>query len=334
MGKKGAIELQFNWVLVLVAGAVVLITFIGFISKQQEASSASDYILTASSLDAIFHTYSDADISDTVRIPKSKINFNCGSFSIGGISTQLDTLILFTPAFLETDKLHVLSFGWHVPYKITSFAYATSPEIRYIFIGDSDFASEMFEKVKGKMRVDGFTNVQAINNENDDRVRLVFFGQNPEIPNDLGASGSGITALKIDGNADKGLVEFFDFTDHKFELRGKSYYIGEASLFGAVFADGIGIYNCNIEKGFGKMKIVSSIYKKKIEEVMAHYNAAEATNICRNFYQDNLLRISDSISYLASSEFQSQNYEDIVNAANKIKEINDLADSFSCVLVY
>src|SRR3989338_5106445 len=178
MEKKGAIEIQFNWILVLVAGAVVIIIFMGFISKQQGISAVSTNILTANSLDAIFHGYMGTDTSDVVEMPKSKIIFNCDAFSIGGISNQLGALILFSPASLETDKLNILSFGWNMPYRITNFAYITSPDVRYVFIGNSDFAREMFEKIRGKARADGFTNVQAIHDENNGRIRLIFFEQN------------------------------------------------------------------------------------------------------------------------------------------------------------
>ncbi len=331
MGKKGAIEIQFNWILVLFVGAAITLMFIGFISKQQDISETSANILAASTLDAILHGYEGVDISDTVKIPKSKVNFNCGSFSLDGISKQLQTLSLFSPAYLETDKLYVLSLGWDMPYRITNFVYATSPDVRYIFIGNSDFAREIFEKVRGKARADGFTHVQAVQNENDGWVRLIFFGQNPEMPEGLNGLDLSISGLKIDGDKNSGTLEFFGFVNGKFEPRGKSYYVKEAPLFGAVFSDNIEAYNCNMEKGFGKLKIISQIYNKRVNDIAYQYNAAEENNACRNFYQNNLLAISDSISYLASSDFQSSSHKDITYAANKIEEINNEANALSCV---
>ena len=110
MEKKGVIEIQFNWILVLVVGAAVIIIFMGFISKQQGISAISTNILTVSTLDAVLHGYEGIDISDAVKIPESKVNFNCDSFSIDGISRQIGALSLFSPAALEADKLHILSF--------------------------------------------------------------------------------------------------------------------------------------------------------------------------------------------------------------------------------
>lgn len=334
MGKKGAIELQFNWILVLVVGAAITLMFIGFISKQQGISAISTNILTASSLDAIFYGYGGADISDAVEIPKSKINFNCDSFSIGGISKQLGALILFSPTSLEADKLHILSFGWNTPYRITNFAYITSPDVRYIFIGNSDFARKMFEKVRGKIRADGFTNIQAVEDENDAIIKLVFFDQDPEMPESLNGLDLGISALKIDGDENGGIIEFFDFVEDKFELRGKSYYIGEASLFGAVFSGDMGAYNCNMEKGFNKLKIISQIYNKKVNNIIEQYSNIEENNVCRDFYQSNLLAILDNISYLSSFDFESPDYENIIKAADEIEKINNGSDALSCILIY
>ena len=334
MEKKGVIEIQFNWILILVVGAAITIMFIGFISKQQGISAISTNILTASTLDAILHGYEGIDISDAAEIPQSKIDFNCGSFSIDGISKQTGTLSLFSPDSLETDKLSILSCGWNMPYRITNFVYTTSPDVRYVFIGNSDFAREVFEKVRGKIRADGFTNIQAIQDESNDRIRLIFFEQYPEMPESLNGSDSGLSALKIDGDENKGVVEFFDFIGNKFEPRGKSYYVGVASLFGAVFSDNAGTYNCNMEKAFNKLRIISRIYNKKVNNIIEQYSTIEESNVCREFYQSNFLAISGNISYLSSFDFRSYNYEDAIKAAGEIEKINSEADALSCILTY
>ena len=332
MTKKGAIEIQFNWILVIVAGAAIIIMFMGFISGQQGISAASTNILTASTLDTVLHSYEGIDISDVVEIPESKANFNCDSFSIGGISKQLGALSIFSPYSLETDKLNILSFGWNMPYKITNFAYITSPDVRYIFIGNSDFAREVFEKVRGKIRVDGFTNIQAVEDENDAMVRLVFFGQDPEMPESL--KSPAITSLRVDGYENIGIIEFFDLVDGKFESRGKSYYIKEASLIGAVFSEGTETYNCNMEKGFEKLKVISSVYNEKINSIMEQYSNIEESDVCRNFYQNNLSEVLGPISYLSSFDFKSPDYENITKAADEIEKINSEADALSCMLIY
>ncbi len=334
MGKKGAIEIQFNWILIIFVGATIILIFTGFVSKQQGISEISANILTASTLDAILNSYDDADISDLVKIPKSKINFNCDSFSVDGISKQLETLSLFSPTYLETGKLHILSFGWDMPYRIANFVYATSPDMRYIFIGNSDFAREIFEKVRGKARADGFINVQAVQNENDDRIRLIFFWQNPEMPETLNGQYSSISALKIDGDENSGALEFFEFIGGKFESRGKAYYVKEAPLFGAIFSDDIGIYNCNMEKGFNRLKIISNIYNKKVDNIIKQYSNIKENGVCSDFYQSNLLAISGNISYLSSLDFQSYNYEDAIKATAEIKKINSEADALSCITIY
>jgi len=332
MRKRGAIEIQFNWILILVAGAAIIAIFIGFISKQQGISAVSTNILIASSLDAVLHGYEGTDISDAIEMPKSKVSFNCGSFSVDGISRQIWQLSLFSPAALETDKLLLLSFGWDMPYRIANFVYLTSPDARYIFIGNSYFARKMFEKMRGKARIDGFTNVQAIEDENDVAVRIIFFGQSPEIPESL--KSSAITSLMVDGDENSGIIEFFDLVDGKFEPRGKSYYFGEASLFGAVFSENIGMYTCNMEKAFNKLKIISRIYNKKVNNIIKQYNSTEQNNVCNIFYQSNSDKILGSISYLSSLDFQSSNYEDIIKAADEIKKANSGADALSCILVY
>lgn len=334
MKKRGAIEIQFNWILILAIGAAILVVFIGFISKQHGISAISTNILTASSLDALFHGYGGIDISDVMEMHKSKINFNCDSFSIDDISKQMGALSLFSPHSLETDKLNILSFEWSMPYRITNFIYITSPDVRYIFIGNADFARKIFEKVNDKIRADGFTNLQAVEDENDAVVRLIFFGQEPEIPEKLKTGESAVTSLKVDGDENNGIIEFFDLVNGKFESRGKSYYVKEESLLGAVFSDNVGIYKCNMEKAFNKLKIISEIYNKKVAALIEQYGNIEENDVCKDFYQNNLLAISDSISYLSSLDFESSNQEEILRTSDEIKRLNNESNALSCALIY
>lgn len=334
MRKRGVIEIQFNWIFVLVVGAMIIIMFMSFISKQQGIHELSTSIFAANSLGSIFFGYGNKDISTVVGIPESKIDFNCDSFSINGVSKQLGTLNFFSPSHLETNKLNLLSLGLGLPYRVANFIYITSPDVRYIFIGNSDFARKVFEKVRGKINVDGFTSMQAIEDENDAAVRIIFFGQEPEVPEDLRDAENPITSLRVDGDEDNGTVEFFDFSDGKFEPRGKSNYIREASLFGAVFSDDIERYNCVMEKGFNKLRIISQIYKERTNNITQQYIIDGKNQLCADFYQNNLLSISNSLFTLQSFDTQSYDYEDIINATNYIKKINKEADNLSCALIY
>ena len=334
MRKKGAIEIQFNWILVLAAGAVVIIIFMSFISKQQEIHDFSTGILAANSLGSVFSSYNSADISAVVEMPKSRIELNCNSFSVDGIPKNMDALNFFSPSALETDKMNLWSLGWDIPYRAANFLYITSPDVRYIFIGNSEFAGKMFEKIRGKARADGFTNAQAVEDENNIAVRIIFFGQEPKIPESLKAANYPITSLRVDGNEDRGMIEFFELADGKFESRGKSDYIGGASLFGAIFSDDAERYNCVMEKAFNKLNIVSEAYLGKINNIIKQYAIDGKNPICMDFYQNNLLAISDSISELSSFDPAFSNYEDIINAADYIETINNEADALSCALIY
>lgn len=334
MRKRGAIEIQFNWILVLVVGAAIIIIFMSFISKQQGISDASANILAANTLNAILHGYGNTDISDSLEVPESKINFNCNSFYINGIQKQSAALNLFSPAYLETNKLHLLSFMWNMPYRITNFAYVTSPEIRYIFIGNSEFARKMFEKVRGKIRADGFTNAQAIQDENDDIIRIIFFGQEPEMPENLKAAKNPITSLRVDGDEGNGAIEFFELVDGNFEPRGESYYIGEASLFGAIFSDDINRYNCVMEKAFNKLNIISQIYQERVNNITQEYIIEGKNRLCEGFYSNNLLLILNSLSILSSFDFKLSGYAGLIEASNEIEKMNKRAEALSCTLIY
>ena len=74
MSKKGIVEIQFNWVLILAVGAVILLFFSVVIMKQKSISEVSISSIILKNLEGIL---SGAEVSigtvNSVAIPKTKI---------------------------------------------------------------------------------------------------------------------------------------------------------------------------------------------------------------------------------------------------------------------
>lgn len=324
--KRGA-GIQFNWAFVLIIGVVLLIFFIGTVQRQKSSFETSTGVLILNSLDSIL---SSSGISigtiNLVEMPKAKIEFECGKAAINGVSKQLNGMNIFAPKVLEDGNMVTMTVDWSIPYRVSDFVYLTTPKVRYIFIGDSSFARNIFDMIPDEINNDGYTNVNAIEDENDDNIRLIFFGTYPKIPESLKEMENGITALKIDNDGDKGKVEFFDLVFGKFESRGTSYYLDKNMLLGAVFTDKIENYDCAVKNSFKDLNAVSQLYEKKTNNLKLYYE----TEQCAQYYDSSLITEIKE----ASSKFSQSSIDKIDKAAKNLENQNKNLQEQSCILVY
>lgn len=329
MKKRGAIEVQFNWIFVLIAGAVILILIIGNVQRQKNISKYSIDILTLNSLDAVLSGFEASTGSiNVLEIPNSKIEFGCNKATIVGVSKQFNAMNVFTPSVLEGNNIISVNNEWKIPYKATNLIYLTNPNIKYIFIGNSDFARELYVMMPDEINSDGYTQVQAIQDENYDSVRIIFFNQEPEIPDSFKAAKKSVTALKVNGNENKGDIEFFELVDNEFESKGTSHYLRQATLFGAVFTDDIEVYECVMESAFKDLKAVSQVYKKKIDGLREYY--IEKNDACQgNYSVSHVQEILD-----ATETFNQLNINQIDSAAENLELQNKDTQKYSCVSIY
>ena len=133
--KRGAIEVQFNWVFVLIVGALILIFFINISNAQRKNADQTLAFDLLSKVDLI--------MSGALAIPKTgqifdmpNIDFNleCGRISTSGVSRQFPDRIVFGPDLIKGKRLVIWSQDWTVPYKVSNFLYMTTSGVRYIIV--------------------------------------------------------------------------------------------------------------------------------------------------------------------------------------------------------
>ncbi len=320
--KKGVVEIQFNWIFILIAGAIILALFAGLILKQKGVSETSTNTLVLNNLDAaIAGSEVSAGTVNTIKIPKAEIEFGCNMYSIGDVSKQLNAMNIFTSSVLGGNSIITYTLDWSVPYRVTNLVYLVNPKTRYALVADSfndrELSKNISDMIPSEIKKDEYTTLN-VQNKNDEKVRMIFFGQNPVLPNALNGMGD-ITALRVDD----GILEFFEVENNNFVSKGTSYYIGEETLLGAIFTDDLEIYNCVMENVFLKLNIVSQVYKEKFDylksasPVLCGYDSAPISNILS-----------------ASKKFNDLNIDKINNAAKDLEIQNKALQKKSCVLIY
>jgi len=142
MNKKG-FELQFHWIFILIAGAIILAFFFAIASKQKDISEQKISITLSNDIEAIA---SGAGVTrgsvQPVPIPRITIEFSCSdlcdcSYSPGaGVSNPFMDNLIFAPGKIEGNEMLLWTLDWKVPFRVSNFVYVTNNRVKYFFVSD------------------------------------------------------------------------------------------------------------------------------------------------------------------------------------------------------
>jgi len=342
MQKKGVIEVQFNWIFVVIVGIIIMLFFITIVQKQKglhdkriEATVQSDLsaILTGAEL--------SAGTAHIITIPQTTISYDCEGFKSGN-REPFSVRFAFAPGEIDTRELLTWSAEWAVPYTAANFLMVTSPTVRYAFLykdisPNESLARSIFGELPDEMLKDINVESFPLGNRNSPLVRIVHVGTSiPVVPVDLwGMEDDAVSLLEvipIDG-IDHGYVEFYvkDGATNTFQLDGRSVYIGKAALFGAIFADSAATYECSMERAMKQLGLMTNLTINRTDYLYWYYNGTFRR--CPSHY-------GDAINALYSMQSSSQDpYDDITTASihtaiATLRHKNAMLLSRSCPLVY
>jgi hypothetical protein len=332
--KKGVIEIQFNWIFVLIIGAVILIVFTGIILRQKNISETSKNVLILNNLDAVISgAEASTGTTNIIRVPKTKIEFRCNRYAVGQLSKQLDIMNVFTPRTIIGDRLLSTTLDFSVPYRVTNLVYLTSPEYRYVFVENN----RMHTLMPNGTFYDIYSDINDIMFREEGRVRFVLGDSttNQQIKDfDLSDYASlqdeDVTALKISGNMDSGSLEFFEKRNGKFTFTGASSYITKETILGAIFTDDPELYSCVMANVFEKTNIVTQIHGKKMQSLKQRYSGSRCGSLANDPYDTSYI---DQLQ-AASLFFSPENSNLILDAADHLKDQNRQAQLESCATIY
>ncbi|MBI2654695.1 hypothetical protein HYX02_07880 [Candidatus Woesearchaeota archaeon] len=333
MNKK-AFEVQFNWIFVLVAGAAILLFFTVVVVKQKNVSETSTKASVLKSIEAIVTGASvSTDTTNIIDMPNSNIEISCGRISVGGISRQYNNLVLFAPSLVKGDRLITQTLAFNAPYRATNLLYMTSPQLRYIIIGNSNLAKDINKTLPAELRKEFYPSMQQIQNSNNYKVRFVIFGDMMAFPKSLERMpDSDVTAVRINGDTDKGVLEFWQKNGNSWLAKGSSAYIGKASLIGAIYTDSLNAYECNIQNTFLRLNLVTKIYSEKTKKLVQKLALSSRQAECSKFYNNALAHLTRISA--ASSNFNKENVDDIAETSKLLAGENKNAQVYSCTLIY
>jgi len=360
--KKAMIEVQFNWIFILIAGIIILMFFIGITSwykDNEERRIAGDVLTKIRTI--LINSELNSRAASELEVPNIEFIFTCDPDECGnygcastmmfegtGIHEDTPIDIIFSPDNIKSDFINVWALEWKTPYKVTNFLYITSPAVKYVLVYKEDqvysknLATSVYDKMKENeyieknIRLVEESNVDQIVYNNEYLVRFVWF-YNPDFVEFSPSIKKGSRdAIKIIGDETSGEVTFSSVSGNTlvFDTNKRYSYIGLPSLIGAIYSEDFDNYECNMKKAFLRMRSVNEIYLRRS---MALEKAFFGDMRCEFYYDYDLQSYFNQIDLktenLESGALESSLYE-IEDAIKNIETINSQTELKTCPRIY
>ncbi len=348
-GKKGAIELQLNWILVLVIGGIILFFFIAVVAKQKSITELQITGELVKDLDSLISGAQAASGgASIVPVPDEEMSFSCNEYLVKGQRLPLRSRIVFGSSVIDKNEGSVLvwSLPWSVPYKITDFLYITSPGHRYIFAypeeDEAEYAEFVNDFVTDKLNKDvAYIQQGGLNNglidfqdKGSRRIKVILFGNlRFRLPGFAYTDKTVVVRVpffdpEMNTVADKIEYYVYDADADDFILQGESTYINKESLLGAVFTDNVFDYDCIMKKAWRNLNAVNLVQWEKAKIL-------RDANICSICYDSDLMILYERIDQnTKNTEEWARNVAEVYGAAGGIQQKNENIERLSMPLLY
>lgn len=333
--KKAQVEVQFNWIFILIAGAVILLFFGGIVYKQKASSDQQLSVTVLNNLNTIFTATSvSSDTSDVIDVPsKQEITFDCDGYMVSGSKKLYGNKITFSPKTLKGSQIITLTSSWNVPFLVSNFLFLTTPDVRYIFVHNSDpdiiaQLKEFRDKLPRQMSVEMISSGQSIKDEGQYLTRIVFFEVEPDIRNikipEKKYSYVRIFDIKNMNDPDNPVTGEFTFQDSK----GNNFY-GDANLIAVIYSDDTENFNCMIKKASARYVFTSNVYSSKVSLLLEDLKLKRTD--CLPYYSSG----NDALKTLTSGDNCQNNICSIESTeVLELKSANENLRLKSCPLIY
>ncbi len=293
-GKKAQFEMQFHWIFILIAGALILAFFFTVAHRQRAISQERLQLTLATDIENIFTgAIVSKGTAQSLPVPPQGIAFECTegcdcSFRIESAPRSFGDKSLFAPDILKERKIKVWAQELKMPYRATNLLYLTNPNIKYYFVyneGDTTLLQQLTKHIPLLREEDQLvpfmeyenittTQITSLKAEDYQNTKFVFLNANPPTLDDSFRKKS-FSAIKIDQEG----VSFYEKDGTNFRNVRTLSYIGLPSLYAAIFANDYVMYGCGLRTAFRKLSYVSQLYAERAAELQEKLTEA-GRNLC------------------------------------------------------
>ncbi|MBW3003964.1 hypothetical protein KY337_05340 [Candidatus Woesearchaeota archaeon] len=283
--KNAQVSIQFNWIFVLIAGAIILLFFAGLALRQRSVSETKYCGSVLNNLDATFSLVAEsAGTQKALDLPKQIIEIDCQEYRCSGTedipAKALGNLPAFAPSILDGTTADISSLEWDMPFRAVNFLYITTKEVRYYVVGIGLQAQNIFDKMPDNVTKEFIAPSSTILDHNDRKVRFIFVDTDIDLASALyDYKDEDVSALKVFTNSK--IVEFYTKQGNDFVSAGESGYVNEVDLLAAIFSDNIDNFECGMKKAYERLNHVTIVNLLRIMELS---NSVDQASACPYIY--------------------------------------------------
>lgn len=347
LGKKG-FAMQFNWLFVLLGGAVILAFFFTLINNLIHGEEVSSKIKATQDIDSLIKINMASENTQktiplgfrTTLVFFADPDSTFSEYSVEGSpkTARYDYYAVFSPNRLEGDELVISTQLFETPFKSMSLIYLTNKEIEYVLLGDSPLILGIRAMIPEHITTRSIFNEQLsssrlANYPDRNYDRTVFIANESTFNNYLAGVSFNlfkkpeqrIFAVTINPGPGTifsyGNITFYHYDANQgFISDGKSAFFDQQLLLGGIISHDKAIYDNNLRKVLKRINLLSNLYKIKVARYFA--DVAELAR-CSELYADSVYLLD----YVARSSTGdgALNYEDIsllFSLSNQLKSNN------------
>lgn len=350
--KKGQINLQFNWIYVLIIGAIILVGGLSIIPKLIKYSTNSYVTNVKMYIGSMLKTNQlNVQGEDLIELGGAQIEFTCDYYLI--VESDLGPVplrdIIFSPSLISGNLLGYSRY-FVLPYKTEFFNFITSSNVKYI-LKDSPSMIGLNTSLPKNINKIVVQNYNEVDNENYDKIRYITFDNIPSVSQlgnlkkikDKDISLLKITPLDPEFSAfsngdlledrfkneyriyDFGKVSYYIKQENSFVLVEDVYYLDESSLIAAVYSEDPTRYKCGMQKSFENLRRTA---QTKLERI----NQLSQIKHCPYSYPEG--RLQKIIGLTSNIKHTKEFYNDLYNYGVQLIKDNKVLVKLSCPPVY
>ncbi len=348
LSRKGMIEVQFNWVFVMIAGAMILFFFIAVVQKQRTLSEQKIAANIMTDLEAIT---TGAKVSrgtlQLISIPNIEIGVSCEScdcrYFVSDVSKQFKDKVIFAPTLLKGRSIISWTLDWSVAFRATNVLYLTTAQTKYYIVGDrtDPLVAEINRSIPNKINYEivAPANAHLIMDHNFDRIRIIFMNEDGiETFDTTPFESSQLSMLDVSGQSMvRGDLHFFEYSDGALKFDHEASYLNKEMLLGAILTDSYDVYSCNVVSALRSLDYVSQIYEKRTESLASAYSGRD----CGDYYtyasapiNDIITTVPDDIASILDETQDFTDFSRLASSQTSLDRWNEQIQLMSCPEVY
>ncbi|MBN1792689.1 hypothetical protein JW826_03325 [Candidatus Woesearchaeota archaeon] len=350
-GRRG-FELQFNWLFVLIAGAIFLMFFFSIIRNQSDSSTEERASETQSDVDFLFRASLGSRSSDKLVPLGGSVEFMCedgvSQYIVDGsrVSSQYNYLAVFSPSLLDGKELFVKTDFFRAPFHVMPFLFVTNKDTQYVFIGESPFLKSIYSSMPENATKRFLPPAEGVSQFKDGSFDKVIFVTDEKgyedsfagvklskFSNDRLKEVSLVVIAPLGGIANYyGAATFYRHSDSAFQRVDESFFFTPELALGAAYSGDLAIYSCQLDKALKRMGLIASIHEERIGKILEESRFSSAC-IDRYSSMNSYLEIMKELS--DRKNLALDDYGELFEAIQGIKRVNtELIDKTPCPAIY